>query len=175
MGEGGTWHFYTQDDEFDHLWERPERLIGTRAGTMIEPNHSVYDQTPLAVATWATHRKRWLACFAASRGMKILVDLNVASPYAELNLVGVPLGWPSYATRGYADRIEDLSREYALARDRAEGEPRLFVVYAGGREVRALCQDRGWVYVEERNRAAKKGLAALQEVRLAHLPQPEIY
>src|SRR5690606_5282009 len=68
--------------------------------------------------------------------------------HSALNLVGVPRGWRAYATRGYAERLDDLDREYQIARDRCGSEP-LFLVYGGGQPVQAFCQSRGYLHSQE--------------------------
>lgn len=138
----GTWHFYVDDYRFSQIWERPERLCATGALGAVEPNFSVYEQTPFPVALWATYRKRWLARFWQSRGLSVWVDLNVSEAHSEINLIGVPRGWKWFATRGYDERIEDLRREHALAVMHAEATP-ILLVYGGGKTVAECVRELG--------------------------------
>jgi hypothetical protein len=123
--------------------------VNTFCVNCVEPNFSIYNQMPLPVALWATYRKRWCARWWQSRGIKILVDLNVAEQYAEMNLLGVPKGWNAYATRGYTDGLQATEREFALACEHAGTASILFVVYGGGRKVMEYCRERGWLWFLE--------------------------
>lgn len=145
----GTWHFYTEDNRFEALWADPSPIVNTRCVNVIEPNFSVFDQMPRAVALWGTFRKRWLARWWQSFGIRVFVDLNVSEEHADLNWLGVPQGWRAYATRGYTDRLDATEREYAAACEHAGTDDVLFVVVGGGKAVKARCQERGWTWVIE--------------------------
>jgi len=145
----GTWHFYVDDYRFTGVWRNPGDVVNTYAVNAVEPNFSVYNQMPMPVALWAIYRKRWVGRWWQSRGMHILVDLNVAARYAEMNLLGVPHGWKAYATRGYSARLADTEREFELACQRAGTRSILFVVYGGGRAVMEHCRRRGWLHFVE--------------------------
>lgn len=161
----GSFHFYADDYRFKSLWDKPEALIATECNCIIEPNLSVFPQTPLAVAIELTYKKRWLSRFWQSHGIEVWVDLNVAYEHSHLNLLGVPIGWKSYATHGYSERLEDLDYEYSLARERAGVEP-LFLVYGGGKAVADRCQERGWLHAQEhRNWIRERGIEAVRELQ----------
>ena len=145
----GTYHFYVEDYRFDYLWKNPAGLVNTFCQNCVEPNFSIYDQMPLPVALWATYRKRWIARWWQSKGIKIFVDLNVAEKYAKLNLLGVPKGWKAYCTRGYQARLDATEREYALACEHAYSKDILFVVYGGGRLVSEWCKYKGIQWFDE--------------------------
>lgn len=110
----GTYHFYTDDYKFTALWGNPWPVISSSCVSVVEPNFSTHEQMPKAVALWDIYRKRWLARFWQSYGVRIFVDLNVEPHLMELNMLGVPHGWMAYATRWldrYApDSIEDQWR-----------------------------------------------------------------
>lgn len=155
----GTWHFYTGDERFARLWTRPADLINSGCVAAVECNYSVHAQTPRAVALWATYRKRWLARTWQEQGVRVLVDLNVAVEHATVNLLGVPYGWASFATRGSVERLGDLGAELELARTISGTPVPLLVVYGGGKAVTARCQQLGLVWIpeaqdEERGRGA---------------------
>lgn len=143
----GTWHFYVDDYRFDALWRHPHTLTATETPCIIEPNCSIYDGTPRAVALHQTYRKRWLARFAQAHGVRVLVDVNVPPAFQELNLLGVPPGWASYATRGYESRLALLEQEYAAAHRHAGRDGVTFVVFGGGKNVAELCRQRNWLHV----------------------------
>lgn len=147
----GTWGFYVDDYRFSAVWGHPETVTNTGCCGVVEPNYSVFDSTPVSVAVWATYRKRWLARYWQSAGIRVWVDLNVSEAHSELNLLGVPQGWRAFATRGYADRLDDLEREAMLAKRKAGREPML-VVYGGGEAVADRCRQLGFIHAPEGKR-----------------------
>lgn len=158
----GTYHFYTEDARFNGLWSRPDMLVRAGCINAVEPNFSVFDQVPRAVALWATFKKRWLGRYWQSQGIRLFVDLNVARPYDDINLMGVPRGWLAYATRGYGGRLEMTGEELEIARTHAGTASVLFMVYGGGAAVRAWCEANGAVWVaEDMDRAKGRYLDAL--------------
>jgi len=146
----GTWLFYTEDYRYEALWKNPAAVIETKCVTAVEPNFSCYDNMPYAVALWQVYRKRWMARYWQSQGIRIFADLNVAANYAEMNLIGIPLGWKAFATRGYQDRLDATHDEYTIACKIAGNNiTPLFIVYGGGKIVRTECQNNGWLHVGE--------------------------
>lgn len=134
----GAWHFYVDDYRFAQVWTNPESVVATGALAAVECNFSIFDQTPFPVALNAIYQKRWLARYWQERGLAVWVDLNVSETHSELNILGVPKGWRHYATRGYDERLDDLTREVALARVHAGTEP-IVLVYGGGAAVAGHC------------------------------------
>lgn len=145
----GTWLFYTDDERFNTVWDEPRAILKTRCNAVAEVNYSCYEQTPRALVLWNTYRKRWLSSYWASFGVKLLVDLNVNERWYADNLLGVPQGWASYITRGYKDRMTLTEYEYELACTHAGKHDILFVVYGGGKAVKELSKQRGWVWIPE--------------------------
>lgn len=154
----GTWHFYIHDNKFEPLWKRPERVLLSRPGAAVEPNFSTTPQTPSAVMLWHVYRKRWLARYWQSQGLRIFVDLNVSPEFNEPhestpghapNLLGVPSGWRAFATRAHANVPENLLVEWEVAKRHAGTESVLFLVVGGGREVKKLAQEHAWLWVPE--------------------------
>jgi hypothetical protein len=158
----GTWHFYTADQKFEPLWRRPQRVLRSRPHSVVEPNFSTTDQTPLAQAIWHVYRKRWLARYWQQCGLRIFVDLNCDASLNSLlpglhirpNLLGVPRGWPAYASRAHANNPEALVAEWAVGRDWAQSESPLFLVVGGGRLVKQLAKENSWVWVPEQMQTA---------------------
>lgn len=140
----GTWAFYVDDYRFAAVWEKPELALLSEPAALVEPNFSVFDQTPFPVALWATYRKRWLGRFWQSQGVSLWVDLNVSETHSRLNLTGVPKGWRAFATRGYDERLDDLERERLLASEHAGSDP-LLLVYGGGAAVADWARSRSGV------------------------------
>ncbi len=145
--DGGTYHFYTDDYRFNALWQNPGPVVNSGCISIVEPNFSCHDQTPTAVALHQIYKKRWLARYWQSQGIRVLVDLNVARPFYQLNLLGVPAGWQAYATRATSDRPEDALDEYRLACAHRGGRDVLFLVIGGGRQAQAMCREYGWLFV----------------------------
>lgn len=155
----GTWHFYVDDYRFENLWRRPDKVVMSGCVAAIEPNFSVYQQTPAALSIWQVYRKRWIARYWQSSGIKIFADLNVNHAYMDINLMGIPDGWTAFATRGYNDRWKDTIREHRIAGEIAGDNVNnlLFVVYGGGKTVRQLCGDNGYVWIPEQESVKELG------------------
>lgn len=146
---GGTLHFYTDDNRFINLLNDPTPVVNAGVAAAVEPNFSCYTGTPRAVALYRIFAKRWIARFWQSKGINIFVDLNVSPEFYEDNLLGVPAGWPSWATRGSSRNLTWTLEEYAIARQHAGRDDILFVVFGGGSEVKEAAQAHNWVYMPE--------------------------
>lgn len=144
----GLYHFYTDDYRFEALYKDPGKLIYSDCQTIVEPNFSIYDTTEKAVAIYQIYRKRIFSAFLQDYGFRVFADLNVSKIYYALNLLGVPRGWKSYATRGYSDRAEDILREYEIAYQHCGNEP-FFVVFGGGKRVHELCLKHKFIHIRE--------------------------
>lgn len=163
---GGTIHFYTDDYRYETVYEHPEKILTAQPSNIIEPNFSLYRETPIAFGLQQIYKKRWVARYLQDNGIRIFVDLNVAPKFYKLNLQGVPHGWRAFATRGYSDRLQFLEFEYNLACEWADGEP-LFVIYSGGEKCNHFAKTHpGCVYLSpqvrdyERNKKnAQKAIA----------------
>lgn len=154
----GTWHFYAPDSKFEVLWKFPDRVFASQCQVLVEPNFSTLEQSPLWFALAQIGRKRWIARYWQAQGKRVLVDLNAAPklnrPCPELggaipNLLGVPQGWTAYATRAHANQPEHLLSEWELAREHSGSEHPLFLCVGGGRRVKQLAQQHGWLAVDE--------------------------
>jgi len=145
----GTWHFYTEDYRYEALWRDPSPILNTQCVNIVEPNWSCYIQMPPAVALWQIYRKRWMARWWQSYGVRVFADLNVAEVHYSLNLLGIPKGWKAWATRGYTERMSSTEKEYQMAVEHAGTPSILFVVYGGGKQVKQMCQSNGWLYFGE--------------------------
>lgn len=144
----GVLHFYTDDYRFGQdLFEHPEKILKHNPGAIVEPNYSLFQDTPIAFGMHAVFKKRFIARAMQDRGIRVFVDLNVASKFYKLNLIGVPKGYSSFCTRGYSDRINYLAFEYEMAKTIASGNRLLFVVYGGGQKVKEFCMEHGLIYV----------------------------
>lgn len=138
----GTWAYYVDDYRFEAVWRSPDTPLRSGALGIVEPNWSVFLDTPRAQALWAVYRKRWLAAYWQRTGARVWVDLCVSHQHADLSLMGVPAGWQRYATAGWDGRVADLDIELAQARERAAGAPYTLLVYGGGAATREWCSGR---------------------------------
>lgn len=149
----GVLHFYVDDYRFNSLYEHPEKILQMHPKNIVEPNFSLFADTPVAFGLQAIYKKRWIARCMQERGIKVFVDLNVNAKFYKLNMLGVPLGWRAFCTRGYSDRLNNLEYEYYIARSWANGgkddnkvEP-LFVIYGGGKECKFFAQQHNCIYI----------------------------
>lgn len=147
MNGNGTLHFYTDDYRFTRVFEHPEQIINHHPAVIVEPNYSLFVETPLAYGMYLIYKKRWIARTLQRHGIRVLVDLNVAPKWYKANLIGVPKGWRAFCTRGYSDRMMHLDYELDIARMVAGTTDVLFVVYGGGEEVKQWCKRHKAVYV----------------------------
>jgi hypothetical protein len=154
----GTWHFFTADAKFEPLWRRPNRVLASKPACAVEPNFSTTDQTGVAQALWATFRKRWIGRYWQQSGLSLFVDLNVHSVFnhpgapgsdTPINLLGVPRGWSSFASRSHAGNPDALLDEWAVAQEWSGRDSPLFLVVGGGKRVKSLAKEKGWVWVPE--------------------------
>jgi hypothetical protein len=146
---GGTILFYVDDYRFERVWRDPSVVPNTGCISIVEPNFTTTRHMPAAVAAYKIYQKRWLARWWQSLGIRVFVDLNVSPAFQKFNLMGVPKGWRSYATRGSNDHLDWLDNEYQLAYERAGTTSILFVVYGGGNVCREHCLQRGYLWIPE--------------------------
>ena len=146
---GGTYHFYVDDYRFNALWKYPQAVYYSRCGYAVEPNYTVSLTSPLAYVEWCVYRKRWLARFWQSKGIRIWVDLNIPTEFQHLTFAGVPREWRAFMTRGYEERFEATSLEYQSAIKHHGSDDILFVVYGGGKRVKEDCRRNGWQWIPE--------------------------
>lgn len=146
----GTWHFYTDDYKFRALWDDPSGVVNSACANVIEPNFSTNDQMPRAVVLWGIYRKRWLARYWQSFGIRMFVDLEVCPRCSDLSLLGVPEGWRSYATRWYDAKGESaVAAQIEQAKAHAGANSVLFVVVGGRDKAEEFCKQQGVIWVKE--------------------------
>lgn len=159
----GSMHFYTDDYRFTKLYEHPEDILRANPRNIVEPNFSLFDDMPVAFGLQRIYKKRWIARAMQDRGIRIFVDLNVAQKFYKLNMLGVPMGWKAFCTRGYSERLENLEYEYEIAKNWAQGEEPIFVIYGGGAPCRRFAQMNNCIYVNPVV-TTKKKLEALKKI-----------
>lgn len=144
----GMLHFYTDDYRFEGVWKDPTTVVNGGCKTVVEPNFSTNDMMPKTVVLWHIYRKRWLARFWQSYGVRIFVDLAIAPKFRDIALLGVPKGWKSYATYTYTRDypLDWILADHAQAVEHAGTDDILFYVYGGDQSIEKLCRDRGWLW-----------------------------
>ena len=147
MNGTGTLHFYTDDYRFSSVYDHPEKILQHNPNNIVEPNFSLFNETPIAFGLQAIYKKRTIARQMQEKGIKVFVDLNVANKFYAFNLLGVPRGYNAFCTRGYEDRMNALEFEYEIAKKVANGNNLTFVVYGGGERIKEWCKQKGVVYV----------------------------
>jgi len=152
----GTWHFYTDDEKFSALWKHPDGPVKSKAFNCVEANYTTDDQMPWPVGLYRIYQKRWLARYWQENNICIFVDLNVAEPFEEVNLYGVPKGWKSYATSASDSKVDLLLRQGAIAGQHAGRSKINFLVYGGGKKVAAACATNDWVHIKDARNAARE-------------------
>lgn len=160
----GTLHFYSDDYRFSAIFEHPEKVLNHHPANIVEPNFSLHCETPIAFGMQAIYKKRFVARAMQEKGINVFVDLNVDPKFAKLNLLGVPIGYSAFCTRGDGDRIANLELDFEIAKCVSNGNPLLFVVYGGGKIVREWCMQNYCVYVTPII-AIKNKLKAIQKMK----------
>lgn len=148
MEGAGVLHFYTDDYRFGSIFQHPETILKHSPGSIIEPNYSLFFETPIAFGMQYIYKKRFIARAMQEKGIKVFVDLNVSPKYYEINKLGVPKGYAAFATKGYPYRMHNLDKEYEIAADICGSEnDLLFVVYGGGEVVQAWAAEHKAIYI----------------------------
>ncbi len=165
MQGSGVLHFYTDDYRWQAIYEHPEKILKHNPGAIVEPNYSVFNETPVAFGLQGIYKKRWIASAMQDRGIPVFVDLNVANKFYAINLLGVPKGYGAFCTRGYSDRLPALEYEYMIADRVADGNLNFFIVYGGGEEVRKWCFAHPKAYYVTPIIAIKNKLKAIEAMK----------
>lgn len=152
----GSYHFYEDDYKFRALWKKPDRLPASGCKVCVEANYSSWPEQPRDDVLKNIYRKRWLARHWQSKGVRIVVDLNLDPAFRDVALLGVPEGWSAYAVRHQAGiPLAEIEADYRFACDRAGTHRILFCVFGGWKKVRDLCTERGWHWQPESLHAAR--------------------
>jgi hypothetical protein len=147
---GDTYGFYCWDEKFSALVKHPEAIPLTQITAIIEPNFSTSSRMPLPVGLYGIYLKRKIACYCQRQKIQVIVDLTVDPKFAELNLIGVPDGWQSYAcraTRAFGPQF--LLDNWQLAQDKAQTHTPYYFVYGGGKQVKQLADEYHWDWEPE--------------------------
>lgn len=144
-----TYHFYVDDYRFEAIWKDPSKIINSNIKSIVEPNLSLFDTTPIAYGLHQIYKKRWISRYFQECGILVYADLNVSSKFKECNKLGIPSGYNAFFTRGYSDREEYLKQEIEVAKEISGLDIPNLIVYGGGSNIRKICIDNSLVYVEQ--------------------------
>ena len=148
MNGYGTLHFYVDDYRFTAIWNDPSPILKHNPRNIVEPNFSLYVETPIALGMQSIYKKRAIARKMQDSGINVFVDLNVNHKFYKLNMLGVPRGYKAYSTRGYSDRLPYLEFEYNLAKEWSDNaDDLLFVVFGGGEACKEFARAHHCIYV----------------------------
>lgn len=151
-----TYHFYVDDYRFEKLFKDPVNLLMSGCKAIVEPNCSCHDQTPVAYGISLIYKKRWLARYLQECGVKVYADLNVSHKFIEYNKMGIPKGWNAFFTRGLDGWMESLKMDLQVAQEISGLDQPNLIVYGGGDEIQAFCQEHNLLYVTDFINAKKK-------------------
>lgn len=158
-----TYHFYVDDYRFEQLFKNPILLLQSGCRSVVEPNCSIHDQTPVAYGIYLIYRKRYLARYLQECGIQVWADLNVSPRFEEYNRLGIPDGYNAFFTRGVTGWIETLERHWDMAQRISGLEHPNMCVYGGGRDIEEWCQKRSIRYLAEFINKAKKIQKGIRE------------
>lgn len=157
-----TIHFYVDDYRFNAIWKEPDKLVQCNPINVIEPNYTTSHEMGRAMILWLTFKKRWIARYWQTQGIRIFVDA-FAPEFENINFMGVPKEWAAFATRylgvnpsGDIGGWEQVEETYAKCREYSTAENLIFVVVGVRKDIEAKCAERGWFHVLEFNQKLDK-------------------
>lgn len=149
-GRIGTYHFYVDDYRFEAIWENPSNILNSGCSSIIEPNLSLFDTTPISFGMYLIYKKRWISRFLQENGIKVFADLNVSKKFYEFNILGIPEGYSAFCTRGYTGKLKYLQEELEIAKTIKGQKGELhFIVYGGGKDVKKFCAENNLTYIQD--------------------------
>ena len=144
-----TYHFYVDDYRFEQLFKNPILLLQSGCRAVVEPNVSIHDQTPVAIALYQIYRKRYLARYLQECGLQVWADLNVSPHLEEWNALGIPQGYNAFFTRGVSGWQPTLDRHLQMAQRISGLQHPNLVVYGGGKDIADWCMAKQVVHIAE--------------------------
>lgn len=148
-GGVGTYHFYVDDYRFEAIWKNPVNILKSGCTSIVEPNLSLFDTTPISYGLFLIYKKRWISRFFQEKGIKVFADLNVSRKFYEYNQMGIPDGYNSFFTRGYSGRLNYLQEEYEIAKKISGVANPNLVVYGGGKEIKEFCANCNITHIQD--------------------------
>lgn len=144
-----TYHFYVDDYRFEAIWKDSLKVLQSGCRQLVEPNLSLFDTTPVAYGLMQIYKKRWIARYFQSCGIKAYADLNVSPRFYDYNRMGIPDGYNAFFTRGYSDRTAGLLAEIEIAKQISGCDTPNMVIYGGGDKAHEVAARHNLVYVEQ--------------------------
>lgn len=144
-----TYHFYVDDYRFESLFKDPIKLLMSGCKSIVEPNCSLHDQTPIAYGLHLIYKKRWLSRWMQECGVRVYADLNVSHKFIEYNKMGIPKGYNAFFTRGLDGWIDSLKLDFTVAKEISGLDRPNLIVYGGGRRIQEFCRENGLLYVTD--------------------------
>jgi hypothetical protein len=144
-----TYHFYVEDYRFEAIWKNPDKVLASGVKSIVEPNLSLFDTTPIAYGLHQIYKKRWISRYFQECGILVYAELNVSKKFKEYNKMGIPKEYNAFFTRGYSDRLEYLKEEFDIAKEISGLQTPNLIVYGGGKFVQKFCMENSLVYVEQ--------------------------
>lgn len=97
--------FYTDDGDFDYLWEDPERALPIFAKyntqSVVMPDFSLYAKSPQAVRIYNAYRSRYVSRYWQERGIAIIPSITAGTDRdLDMIVVGFPKTCPVVAISG---------------------------------------------------------------------------
>lgn len=90
--------FYTGDNRFEKLWEKPsepiKRMLNKKILGCFTPNFSTYFAWPKALRIYNIYRSRWVGRYFQEAGISIVPDLSCAVGDLDCVLDGIPHNSP---------------------------------------------------------------------------------
>lgn len=150
------YHFFTDDYRYTSLFKNPDDIIKLNPIGIIEPNFGVSALFPKAVALYRVYQKRWIARNCQKYNIKIAVNLDMPAEFMDLNFIGVPKDWYSFAANGNIINIDLLYQYHELAVNYTGNPDIKYFLYGGGRRIGELCKDNGWTWISDTPEPNKK-------------------
>jgi hypothetical protein len=134
-----TLAFYVWDDKLEQLWTRARhytaRFLQHEVAALVEPDFSLWADSPLVVQLWNTYRTRRLGLLWQDAGLPVIPSLNWSDERSyEFCFVGIPKGAPVVAVECRTAGQADHDRR-AFLRGLMEGlrqvQPEHLIVYGG--------------------------------------------
>ena len=144
-----TYHFYVDDYRFESLFKDPIKLIMSGCKSIVEPNCSLHDQTPIAYGLQLIYKKRWLSRWMQECGVRVYADLNVSHKFIEYNRMGIPNGYNAFFTRGLDGWIDSLKLDLMVAKEISGLDSTNQIGNGGGRRIQEFCRENGLLYVTD--------------------------
>lgn len=77
--------FYTEDDAFEHIYNRPAKyvkpLMKANLRGVVEPDFSFYTNWPMPFAHWSIYRMRFMGRYMQEAGIRVIPNITTYPPW----------------------------------------------------------------------------------------------